>query len=144
MGNRTSVYNPVGTIVAFALLAVVVIASFAYASAYPRLGIYNAINVTPEIAQSLGLDRQYGVLVVTVEPGSPAAKAGIQGSTIINRNGADVMTQVGDIIIGADGKSIRSIDDIYSVLNSKHIGDTISLTIVRGKETHDVNVTLGQ
>lgn len=135
-------YNPVGTIVSFALLAVVVVGSFVYASAYPRLGIYNAINITPQIAQSLGLDRQNGVLVITVEQGSSIEKAGIQGSTIVNRNGNEILTQVGDIIIGADDKIIRSADDIYPVLNAKHIGDSIKLTIVRGKETRDVNVLL--
>src|ERR687883_114042 len=136
-------YSSVSTAISFALLASVVGASFVYASSsYPRLGISNAVNITPGIAQSIRIDQPFGVLVISVDPGSPAAKGGIKGSTIIERNGDQVLTDVGDIIIGADGKRIKSAEDLYAILNTKHVGDTIRLTIVRENRSQDIGIIL--
>jgi S1-C subfamily serine protease len=136
-------YSSVSTAISFALLASVVGASFVYASSsYPRLGVSNAVNITPEIAQSIRIDQPFGVLVISVDPGSPAEKGGIKGSTIIDRNGDQVLTDVGDIIVGADGKRIKSAEDLYAILSTKHIGDTIRLTIVRGNSSQDIGIIL--
>ena len=136
-------YSSVSTAISFALLASVVGASFVYASSsYPRLGVSNAVNITPEIAQSIRIDQPFGVLVISVDPGSPAEKGGINGSTIIDRNGDQVLTDVGDIIVGADGKRIKSAEDLYAILSTKHIGDTIRLTIVRGNSSQDIGIIL--
>lgn len=129
--------NLISNIVSFTILALAILISFAYASSYPMLGISNAINITPDIASTLQLDRPYGVLIIAVQPGSPIDKAGIRGSTVMGSSGAGgggqiTLTSVGDIIISVDGKRIESTDDLYPILNAKHTGDTIRLTIVRG------------
>ena len=136
--------NLISIVVSFTILALAILLSFAYATSYPRLeissalGISSAINITPENAASLQLDRPYGILIISVQPGSPIDKAGIQGSTVmVNRDGGvggDQITfsSVGDVIVGADGKPVKSIDDIYPILDTKHKGDTLRLTIVRG------------
>ncbi len=131
--------NLISNIVSFTILALAILISFAYASSYPMLGISNAINITPDIASTLQLDRPYGVLIIAVQPGSPIDKAGIRGSTVMGNSdgssgggGQITLTSVGDIIISADGKRIESTDDLYPILNAKHTGDTIRLTIVRG------------
>ncbi|MGE5238486.1 MAG: DegQ family serine endoprotease [Chloroflexota bacterium] len=54
-------------------------------------------NITPETAQALGLRSSAGVVVAGVEPGSPAAEAGIQR---------------GDVIVEANRKSVRDVDDL--------------------------------
>jgi len=136
------VYSSVSTAVSFAILASVIGVSFAYVSAYPRLGLLQAISITPEDAQQLHLDKPYGLLVIVVSPGSPADNAGIRESTIVERNGEQVLTNLGDIIIGADGKPIKSAEDLYSLLNKKHVDDAIRLTIIRDNRTEDVEVFL--
>lgn len=147
--------NLISNIISFTILALAILISFAYASSYPMLGISNAINITPDIASTLQLDRSYGVLIIAVQPGSPIDKAGIRGSTVMGNSdgssgaggGQITLTSVGDIIISADGKRIESTDDLYPILNAKHTGDTIRLTIVRGvgegrTTIQDVNVLL--
>jgi S1-C subfamily serine protease len=137
------VYSPVTTVISFGILASVVGASFVYAStSYPRLGISHAVNITPEIAQSIHLDQPFGILVISVDPDSPAEKGGIRGSTITERNGDQVLTDIGDIIVGADGKPVKSAEDLSAILIAKHVGDTLKLTIVRGNASQNIDVNL--
>ena len=65
--------------------------------------------VTPEIADSLGMDKPKGALVVDVTPDSPAAKAGLKSGDVILRVGGDEITDmqvlprlVANLQIGAD------------------------------------------
>jgi S1-C subfamily serine protease len=77
--------------------------------AYPWLGIIGG-TITPNIAQSVGLPENYrGALVVSVQRGRPAEKAGLQGITL---NHVSNTPQVGDIIIGIDEHPVGSIDDL--------------------------------
>ncbi len=48
---------------------------------------------------------------------------------------------VGDVITKADGKEIRGMDDLFSVLNTHKAGDTITLTVFRMGTTKDNSVT---
>jgi len=57
-----------------------------------------------------------GVLVVSIEPESPARRAGLTE---------------GDLIIGYDGRPIRGIDDLHKVLTEKQVGVNAPLTILR-------------
>ena len=75
-------HNPVTTAISFALLISVVGASFYYVYATnpkePWLGIEGS-NVTPRIAQTLGLQEPRGFLIFAVETTSPADVAGLKG-----------------------------------------------------------------
>src|SRR5919198_4618410 len=71
---------------------------------HPWLGISGG-KITPDIAQSAGLPRNYkGVVVGSVQPGSPANKAGLQAMTQ-DMSGSN--THIGDIIIAVDGHPVR-------------------------------------
>ncbi len=65
------------------------------------------------------LQVESGVLVVSIEPNSPAQKAGLVG---------------GDVIIGYDNQPIAGIDDLHKVLTEKQVGATAPLTILRRTE----------
>lgn len=107
----------------------------------PGIGI-EADNITPEIAQALGLGEQRGVLIIAVVPGGPADSAGLRG-TEVTSNGQ--VAAIGDIIIAADGQEIRDDADFRAFLSSKNAGDNVRLTIIRGGTTvMDVNLTLGE
>lgn len=107
----------------------------------PGIGI-EADNITPEIAQALGLGEQRGVLIIAVVPGGPADGAGLRG-TEVTSNGQ--VAAIGDIIIAADGQEIRNDTDLRAFLSSKNAGDNVRLTIIRGGTTvMDVNLTLGE
>ena len=70
-----------------------------------------------------------GVFIWGVEDGSGADKAGIK---------------VGDTIIGADGESITSMNELTEIKNKHSVGDTMILTVYRDGENFDVRVTLGE
>jgi len=66
----------------------------------------------------------------------PAAKAGLKGS---DPNSA----ATGDIITEIDGKPIKGISELSAYVDTKSVGDTVTLTVLRDGNTMKVNVTLG-
>jgi S1-C subfamily serine protease len=107
---------------------------------HPWLGISGG-KITPEIAQTAGLSRNYqGVVIGSVQPGSPADKAGLQAMTQ-DMSGSN--THIGDIITAVDGHPTKQIDDIINYIDSnKSVGDNVKLTINRNGQTMDVTATL--
>jgi S1-C subfamily serine protease len=107
---------------------------------HPWLGIAGG-SMTPDIAQSAGLPINYkGVVVGSVQPNSPADKAGLQG---VSQNSFSNTQTVGDIITGIDGHPVRTIDDLinYTYLH-KSIGDNVVLTVNRQGQTMNLNLVL--
>jgi len=97
--------------------------------------------ITPDLAQSAGLPRNYkGVVVGSVQPGSPAEKAGLQGVT---QNDPSTAPHIGDILTGADGHPLRSIDDLINYIDlHKSIGDNVVLTVNRHGQIMNLNLVL--
>lgn len=109
---------------------------------HPYLGI-TGIDVTPELAQSLGLERSGGFLITGVTKGSPAEKFGLlAGQQSSNFEGRPIIIG-GDIILKIDNKDVRKIDDILSYLEGfKQAGDTVKITIERNGTIREVNLVL--
>ena len=84
--------------------------------------------VNAQNARSNGLSVNQGAYVAEVVSGSPADEAGIEK---------------GDIIVAMDGEEITSADGMVLAVRSHDIGDTVTVTVVRGNETKDLTVTLG-
>jgi S1-C subfamily serine protease len=93
------------------------------------------------LAQTLGLSRNYkGVVVGSIQAGSPADKAGLQAVT---QDEFSNTQYVGDIITGIDGHSLRSIDDLISYIDvHKSVGDKVVLTVNRHHQITNMNVVL--
>ena len=107
---------------------------------HPWIGI-NGGSITPDIAQSAGLPPNYkGVVIGSVQSGSPADKAGLKGTS------QDIMganTHIGDIITAIDGHTVKRIDDIINYIElHKSVNDRIKLTINRNGQTRDLDVIL--
>nr|WP_290669951.1 trypsin-like peptidase domain-containing protein [Ardenticatena sp.] len=110
---------------------------------YPYIGI-QGLSLTPTLAEALGTPVEHGVLVLEVVPDSPAEKAGLRGGTEeVEVPGFGVVLKGGDIIIGIDGVRVESFDDLINYLDTKRVGDTIRLRIVRNGEEQDLDLTLG-
>jgi S1-C subfamily serine protease len=84
------------------------------------LGIVsNPIELPEEIAQSTG--QTEGLIVLQVEQGTPAKKAGVA---------------IGDIIVSVNSKKVESYNDLFRALSSDVIGKSVELSVLRGeKET---------
>jgi S1-C subfamily serine protease len=110
---------------------------------HPWLGVAGQ-DMTPGIADLLGLREPRGFLVMDVVAGSPAEKAGIQrGNEDAVIDGMQVRIG-GDVIIAIDNKTVRKIEDILAyVEGEKSVGDGLKLTILRDGQTMEIMATLG-
>jgi S1-C subfamily serine protease len=100
--------------------------------------------ITPDIASTFNMKTQGGALVQTVTPGSPAAKAGLQGGDKQVTVQGEQLTVGGDVIVKADNTTIKSADELIAYLGTKKPGDTVTLTVERNGQTQDVKVTLAE
>ncbi len=100
--------------------------------------------LTLDLNDALHLNENtHGVYVSSVQQGSPAFKAGLQaGNQTSQVDGQPVMLG-GDVIIAVDKQPVKTFDDLtsYLFLNT-HVGQTITLTILRNGKQQDVSVTL--
>jgi S1-C subfamily serine protease len=78
-------------------------------------------------SQSLGSRR--GVLVVSVDPNGPAARAGIL---------------VGDIVTAWNGQPIERVREIMRLLGSESVGNTVDLALIRGGAPTTLRVVIGE
>ncbi len=88
------------------------------------------------MARELGLP--VGVLIVNVQPQSPAARAGLRPT----RRTQDGDIAFGDIITAIDGKAIRSTNELFNRLRQYSVSDQVTVTILRDERRLDVQVTL--
>jgi S1-C subfamily serine protease len=72
------------------------------------------------------LDFDGGVLVIQIEPASPAERAGIQQ---------------GDIIVEFDGVPVERMDELYRLLTEERVGKTTEIVVLRGLEKRAMFVT---
>lgn len=143
--SNTGVYSGVGfAIPSNMLLKEIPVLMEKGSYVHPWLG-FTAKDLSPEIAESLGLARNYkGAAVVSVVDNSPADKAGIRGEIIREDFGSGAqIVRSGDIVTNIDGQPVKSMDDVISHLEeNKKVGDKVILTINREGKNVDVTVTL--
>ncbi|QNI36800.1 S1C family serine protease [Edaphobacter albus] len=108
----------------------------------PSLDIVT-LPIGPDIAEQIGLPADYGVLIERVLPGGAADKAGLRGGTQRAYQGNIPVMLGGDLIVGMDGQDITSPQDLSAAMNSHRAGDTVTITIYRGRKRMDVKVVLG-
>jgi S1-C subfamily serine protease len=109
----------------------------------PALGV-RTIPVDPELADQMGLASDYGLLIVQVVPGGAADNAGLRGGSQRAFLGNTPIMLGGDLIVAIDGKKIEDQQELAQIMNSHRAGDTVHITIYRGKKKIDVSVTLGE
>jgi S1-C subfamily serine protease len=101
----------------------------------PRLGIRSEDRASQSIVSRMGIE---GVMIFGVEPNSPAAKAGLRGTS----RSPEAGIVYGDVIQKIDGRAIKTTEDIFAAISRHKPGETISLTYYRDGETHDVQIQL--
>jgi S1-C subfamily serine protease len=96
---------------------------------HPRLGI-SGRELTPDAAASLGVPQ--GIAVLSVDNGSGADEAGLVGA----QNGS------GDVIVEIDGVAMASFEDLADYVDSKSVGDEVTLTVHRDGEQIELTAEL--
>ncbi len=96
---------------------------------------------------ALNLPVKEGALVLSVQKGSPASKAGVHGGVAAGSEQGEVSVG-GDVIVAVDGKAVNSSEDLSNAIGEKRAGQTITIKLWRanghgGWDTHTVTATLG-
>ncbi|MBL7163521.1 MAG: trypsin-like peptidase domain-containing protein [Anaerolineales bacterium] len=112
---------------------------------YPFIGIGSPPGGDLSLFQqeALGLPQSTGVYIIDVSPDSPASRAGLRGGS--ESSPIPFISAGGDLIIGIDGNEVRNFNDLisYLILHTSP-GDTVVLTILRGDEQIEVDLTLAE
>ena len=91
-----------------------------------RLGV-SIIEISPELRAHFGAPADRGVLVNTVAPLSPAAKAGVR---------------VGDVIVSVDGAASQSASDVIDAMSDRKKGDAVAISVIRDRKATSLKATL--
>jgi len=109
----------------------------------PALGV-RTIPLDPEVANELGLAADYGLLIVQAVPGGSADRAGLRGGSERAYLGNTPIMIGGDLIVAIDGEKVESQQILAQIMNKHRAGDTVKVTIFRGKKQLEVPVVLGE
>lgn len=93
------------------------------------LGIGSQQARLPEATAAKLNGQPTGLLVIMVEPGSPADQAGLL---------------IGDVLVAFDGVALEDTDDLHAQLGDGRVGKATPVSILRGGEPKDVTVTVGE
>jgi S1-C subfamily serine protease len=109
----------------------------------PALGI-RTIPITPELADQMGLPSDDGLLILQVVAGGAAERAGLRGGSEHAYLGNIPITLGGDLIVAIDGQQVQDEQDLAQSMNNHRAGDSVKITVYRGKKKMDFTVTLGE
>jgi S1-C subfamily serine protease len=80
-------------------------------------------------SQRAGRAQESGLLIVRVEPGSPAAQGGLI---------------LGDILLALDGQVVADTGDLQALLSGERVGRPLPVDIIRGGQLQTLSLTIGQ
>src|SRR4051812_1241772 len=82
--------------------------------------------VPRRFALAAGINNSTGATVLTLEPGSPAARAGLE---------------LGDVVVALDGAPVKGVDDLIRLLTAERIGREVAVTVLRQGSLRSVRLT---
>lgn len=98
------------------------------ARGYLGLGM-QPVRLSDSIKNTLSLSNNGGLIVVTVEEGGPAEKAGVL---------------LGDVLVTLEGKAVSDTDDVQSILGPEYVGKAVNAQLVRGGAGAAATITVGE
>lgn len=85
------------------------------------------VRLPPNVVESVG--QETGLLLISVEPNSPAEKGGLV---------------LGDTLITLDGEKVRQMDDLMALLSGDRVGKSVTARVLRGGQPHETQVAIGE
>ena len=99
----------------------------------------------PEIADAMQLpEDQEGVLVVEVQPDSPAEAAGLQGSTETTTIKGQEVRIGGDVITVLNGQAVASVEELAELIQQAGAGEQVTLSVLRDGKSLEIEATLAE
>jgi S1-C subfamily serine protease len=89
----------------------------------------HGVQLGAPLAGSLGVEQESGLLIVAVEPDSPAERDGLL---------------LGDIIIALNGETVTDVEELQDRLTGDWVGQALPIRVVRGGVSHELRVTIGE
>jgi S1-C subfamily serine protease len=109
----------------------------------PWLGL-STVPVSGDLAEMLELPASGGLLVQEVERGSPAEAGGLRGATRVVIVSNFRLGIGGDLITAGDGQPIQDKESLKRLMDKKHGGDLLELTVYRNGRTQRIRLKLGE
>ena len=109
---------------------------------YAYLGVTTRA-LYPQLAERLKLKTKTGALVAEVVNGAPADEGGIKAGEDEIRFQGERVKVGGDVVLALDGRKLVSDNDLARAVAAHEPGDTVTLEILRGGSTKEVEVKLG-
>ena len=109
----------------------------------PSLGI-SSYGIGPDLASQMGLAVDSGVLIQKVVPGGAAERAGLKDGNQQAYVGNMPIILGGDLIVAVDGQEVTDPQDINALMDKHQAGDTVSVTIYRGRKQITLKLILGE
>ena len=97
-----------------------------------------------DLASQMGLAADYGVLIQKLVPGGAAERAGLHGGNQQAYVGNTPIMLGGDLIVAIDGQEVTDQQEINAIMDKHQAGDTISVTIYRGRKQMTIKLILGE
>lgn len=88
-----------------------------------------ATEITPELAEGLGLARSWGLLMEDVAPGGPAESSGLS---------------IGDVVVAMNGQPVGSLAEFVSTLTLRNVGKTVRLDVLRGTQALTIEIPVAE
>lgn len=137
IGINTAIYSPTGANAGIGF-AVPVDTINAIVPELIKYGRVKRPGLGINILNTAALQRRInGVAIRDVMPTGPAAQAGLIG---LGRTQDGVI--LGDVIVEVAGREIREVTDLYKVLDTFRVGDTVDVTVQREQQKRTVKITL--
>jgi S1-C subfamily serine protease len=106
------------------------------------LGVETA-PITGQLARLYHLPSS-GLIISSVVPGGPAARAGLRGGTTNVVVDGESYRLGGDVIVGVDGASVSAFEQLRDAIARKKPGDKVKLEVIRNGSKKSITATLGQ
>lgn len=110
----------------------------------PGVNFIPLANLGERFIRAVEIPVNEGLMVVEVQSGSAAERAGIKGATQAVRYGRYQIPIGGDIIVAMDGQKINNRDDYDRVLNNKNVGESVRVEVIRDGRRLTLPMTLDE